>query len=629
MSSYQKYPSTYVKTHDGELLAGYDAIIGRIRQEYDSSRKKDFLIAIDTYPGVCDEEVFEALKGLPFSSFFDMRTVFRSEEELAEQLKYHLTDDRVFGRMFFGELEDLMDPGRLAEMRKEVQTAEGLCVVYGFGAFLAVPPADSRAEESACEAKTARESAENAGSSAGAARAAEGSAEGNEVSARESDSLRHPDLCLYLDMARWEIQLRYRNGMPNYNCTNFGEDILRKFKRGYFIEWRVADKHKMRWFDQVDYFIDTNRAGQPKMVPGQAIRDALRELTERPFRTVPYFDPGVWGGQWMKEVYGLDKSKPNYAWSFDGVPEENSLLLDFGSGIFELPAMDLVLTYPRQLLGEKVYSRFGAEFPIRFDFLDTIGGQNLSLQVHPVTDYIRRQFGMAYTQDESYYILDATEDASVYLGLTQDADPGQMFAELERANRGECLFDAEKYVNRFPAKKHDHFLIPAGTCHGAGSGTMVLEISATPYIFTFKLWDWGRPGLDGTPRPVHLEHGRQVLRTDRKYEWVKKNLINAVRLVRENEDYTEEHTGLHELEFIETRRYTIRGQADLDTEGSVNMLNLVEGSAAVIESPAGRFEPYTVHYAETFILPAKAGSFTIRPADKGEKIIVIRAYVRT
>lgn len=629
MSSYQKYPSTYVKTHDGVLLAGYDAIIGRIRQEYDSSRKKDFLIAIDTYPGVCDEEVFEALKGLPFSSFFDMRTVFRSEEELAEQLKYHLTDDRVFGRMFFGELEDLMDPGRLAEMRKEVQTAEGLCVVYGFGAFLAVPPADSRAEESAREAKTARESAENAGSSAGAARAAEGSAEGNEVSARESDSLRHPDLCLYLDMARWEIQLRYRNGMPNYNCTNFGEDILRKFKRGYFIEWRVADKHKMRWFDQVDYFIDTNRAGQPKMVPGQAIRDALRELTECPFRTVPYFDPGVWGGQWMKEVCGLDKSKPNYAWSFDGVPEENSLLLDFGSGIFELPAMDLVLTYPRQLLGEKVYSRFGAEFPIRFDFLDTIGGQNLSLQVHPVTDYIRRQFGMAYTQDESYYILDATEDASVYLGLTQDADPGQMFAELERANRGECLFDAEKYVNRFPAKKHDHFLIPAGTCHGAGSGTMVLEISATPYIFTFKLWDWGRLGLDGKPRPVHLEHGRQVLRTDRKYEWVKKNLINAVRLVRENEDYTEEHTGLHELEFIETRRYTIRGQADLDTEGSVNMLNLVEGSAAVIESPAGRFEPYTVHYAETFILPAKAGSFTIRPADKGERIIVIRAYVRT
>ena len=145
MSSYQKYPSTYVKTHDGELLAGYDAIISRIRQEYESSEKSDFLIAIDTYPGVCDDEVLEALKGLSCSRLFNMRTVFRGEEELAEQLKYHLTDDRVFGRMFFGELEDLMDPGRLARMREDVKTAEGLCIVYGFGAFLAAPPAQGHA----------------------------------------------------------------------------------------------------------------------------------------------------------------------------------------------------------------------------------------------------------------------------------------------------------------------------------------------------------------------------------------------------------------------------------------------------------------------------------------------------
>ena len=110
---------------------------------------------------------------------------------------------------------------------------------------------------------------------------------------------------------------------------------------------------------------------------------------------------------------------------------------------------------------------------------------------------------------------------------------------------------------------------------------------------------------------------------------MEKNLVNAVCTVNENEDYTEEHTGLHELEFIETRRYTIRTQAELDTCGIFNMLNLVEGSAAVIESPDCRFEPYTVHYAETFIVPAKTGRFSIRPLRKGQTIIVIRAYVRT
>ena len=215
----------------------------------------------------------------------------------------------------------------------------------------------------------------------------------------------------------------------------------------------------------------------------------------------------------------------------------------------------------------------------------------------------------------------------MYLGLTDEAEPEEMFEELEKANRGECLFDAEKFINKFPAKKHDHFLIPAGTCHCSGANSMVLEISATPYIFTFKLWDWARVGLDGKPRPVHLKHGRQVIQWDRKTEWVKENLVNAVYTVEENQDYKEEHTGLHELEFIETRRYWIRNQAVIRPENTVNMLNLVEGEEAIVESPKGAFEPFTVHYAETFIIPAGVEEYSIRSAGEGT-IGVIRAYVR-
>jgi mannose-6-phosphate isomerase class I len=107
---------------------------------------------------------------------------------------------------------------------------------------------------------------------------------------------------------------------------------------------------------------------------------------------------------------------PNFAWCFDCVPEENSLLLGFGAHRVELPAIDLVFQHPRELLGQAVYDRFGAEFPIRFDFPRHDGRRNLSLQVHPLTEYIRRNFGMAYTQDESYYLLDAAPDACVYLG---------------------------------------------------------------------------------------------------------------------------------------------------------------------------------------------------------------------
>lgn len=217
----------------------------------------------------------------------------------------------------------------------------------------------------------------------------------------------------------------------------------------------------------------------------------------------------------MKEVCDLDRNVDNYGWCFDCVPEENSLLLKFGETMMELPSINLVFQEPRALLGERVHARFGDEFPIRFDFLDTMDGGHLSFQVHPLTEYIQQHFGMHYTQDESYYLLDAGADATVYLGTREGIDPRAMVADLEAAQRGEKAFDDERFVNRWPAKKHDHFLIPAGTCHCSGRDSMVLEISATPYIFTFKMWDWGRMGLDGLPRPINLDHGIKNIQWER------------------------------------------------------------------------------------------------------------------
>ena len=330
----------------------------------------------------------------------------------------------------------------------------------------------------------------------------------------------------------------------------------------------------------------------------------------------------------MKEVCDLDRSKDNFAWAFDGVPEENSIYLRFGEVRLESPAMNLTLSRAREFLGAKTFARFGAEFPIRFDFLDTMGGQNLSLQVHPDTEYIRKKFGMPYTQDESYYILDAGTLAGVYLGLKENIDAPQMIEALEAAQCGADPFDTERYVNFFPAQKHDHFLIPAGTIHCSSRDCMVLEISATPYIFTFKLWDWGRVGLDGRKRPIHIEDGKAVLRFDRTTEWVKQNLINRFEEIQRGDGYSEIQTGLHKLEFIETRVFTVTKCAEIEANGEFAMLNLVDGKAAVIESPTAGFSPYTVHYAETFILPANTGNYTVRPRIDGEMIKLIKANVR-
>ena len=378
-----------------------------------------------------------------------------------------------------------------------------------------------------------------------------------------------------------------------------------------------------------DYVLDTNTENSPVMAEADVIKAGLEQAIRQPFRVVPFFDPGPWGGQWMKEVCDLDREAPNFAWCFDCVPEENSLLIRTGDTTIQIPAINLVFAHPRELLGKPVHARFGDEFPIRFDFLDTMEGGNLSLQVHPLIEYIQEKFGMHYTQEESYYMLDAKEDAVVYLGLRNGIDKDEMIRDLE-ASQQTGKFDAEKYVGVYPVKKHDHILIPPGTIHCSGTNGMVLEISATPFIFTFKLWDWGRLGLDGRPRPINIAHGKNVIQWERDENWVRSEGINCITTIEEGNGWREERTGLHECEFIETRRHWFTKSVLHRTNGSVNVLNLVEGEEAVVESPTNAFAPFTVHYAETFIIPEAVKEYTIQPCGRseGKECATLKAYVR-
>ena len=576
-SNYDKHPVTPVDV-ESACQVGWTAITERLRGLRTRTR---CVLVVECYPGVRVDEVKQAFtEGLGPTLVVDARQAYRHAGEIEARCAPCLGDDPIFGRMNGISLDDYFDPGRRASLRARVEkAAEGLVLVFGTGASL----------------------------------------------------LAEADVLVYADMARWEIQQRQRRSEPTaIAIDDHAERPGIQYKRGFFVDWRAADRLKRELLPDLDLLLDTNDVQRPKMIDGDDFRRGLATTVARPFRVVPFFDPGPWGGQWMREVCDLPGEAPNYAWCFDCVPEENSLLLGFGGERVEIPALDLVLRHPRELLGEAVHARFGAEFPIRFDLLDTMGGGNLSLQVHPLTEYIQEHFGMHYTQDESYYLLDADEEAGVYLGVKEGIDHEAMVRDLRRAQEGGFRFPDEQYVNRLPAKKHDHFLIPGGTVHGSGKGSMVLEISATPYIFTFKLWDWDRPGLDGRPRPIHVDHGAANIQWDRTTDWVGRELVNRVEPLAAGPGWRAERTGLHEREFIETRRHWFAGTVPHDTGGGVNVLNLVEGSEAVVESPSGAFEPFVVHYAETFIVPAAVGAYTIRPsgAARGE-CATVKAFVRT
>lgn len=580
--NYDKSP--FVEVPGFACSAGWDDIAAEL--DLAIRARVVTLLAVECYPGVDEETVAgELQKRLAPAAVFRTSDAMLPAADIDRLVKPFLGgDDPVFGWLTGLTLDAFFDPAKLEQMKGEVQAARGgTALVVGTGAALVAPGAG---------------------------------------------------LLVYADLARWEAQLRFRrNETSNLGVDNRTLSAALQYKRAFFVDWRVADRFKKPLLRRCDFVLDTNTPSSPKLASGDAVREGLRLAVRQPFRVVPFFDPAPWGGQWMKEVCDLDRSAPNYGWCFDCVPEENSLLLGFGPvKNFEIPSINAVFLHPRELLGDAVHGRFGDEFPIRFDFLDTMGGGNLSLQVHPLTEYVQQTFGMHYTQDESYYMLDAEPSATVYLGLKPEVNPGELICALEAAQADVSKpFPAEKFVNQWPARKHDHFLIPAGTIHCSGAGGMVLEISATPYIFTFKLWDWARLGLDGRPRPIHINHGRHVLQYDRDTEFARRELINVVTPVAGGEGWAEERTGLHEREFIETRRHWFTGTVPHHTRGGVNVLNLVEGREAMVESPGGAFAPFVVHYAETFIIPASVGAYTVRPhgISVGQRCGTMKAFVRT
>lgn len=562
--------------HAAQTWNSYEEILEELKQRLDDGKKT---ITLECYPGVYLSELEEHL----LNQLTDVRLVKADDfaydaETLTKKIAANMTDDRVFGIMSHATLDDFYPDYEVKQLQKELAKEKKAVVVYGTGAAILQP---------------------------------------------------QPDLLCYADLTRWEIQKRHRAGMPNWKATNEQEDNLKKVKRGFFFEWRVADRLKQRITDQIDYLIDTNVPEQAKMVDGTSYRVALDQIVEQPFRLVPYFDASVWGGQWMKKEFNLDPNQENFGWAFDGVPEENSLCLNFSGTKIEIPAINVVHQRPIALLGKKVQARFGNEFPIRFDYLDTVGGGNLSLQVHPRVDYIQDKFGMPYTQNESYYILQASEKSTIYLGVKEGVEKAELFEELRKAEKGDYRFPDEKYINCFPVKKHDHYSIPAGTIHCGGPDTVVLEISQTPYIFTFKLWDWERLGLDGVPRPVHLAHGEENVNTDFDTAWVKENLINPFETLHEDNESRVEKTGLHELEFIETHRHWFKKEVNVQVHQSVNMLNLVEGEAITVESLNGSFEPFEIHYGETFIVPEAIKEYKlVNQGDPTKEVAVLQAFVR-
>lgn len=566
---YDLYPAHPIVT--GRIEAGYDAFAAQL--------PATGVVACDGDAGVWWNEIQAGLdaalrrRGLDVV-WMDVSGAWKTEAEIEALVAPFLGGaDPLFGTRFTGRLEDFLDPSRQTALAASAgREGGGLTIIYGCGATLVRPDA----------------------------------------------------FVVFIDLPKNELQFRSRAG----TATNLGARSVvppkAAYKRFYFVDWPVMKARKRELFARVDLMVDSQRPDEPMLMSGAAWRASMAALARNWFRVRPWFEPGPWGGQWCRRHIRALPEAPNYAWSFELITPENGLMLRDDDRLLEVAFEWLMAGHAAEVIGDG-FGRFGDEFPVRFDFLDTVDGGELSIQVHPSPGYIRREFGERFTQDETYYILDAAPGATVNLGLQDGVTPDEFRAALERSFREATPLDAGRYVQVFPAKRHDLFLIPHGTVHGAGRNNLVLEISATPYIFTFKLYDWLRPDLDGRPRPLNIDRGMANLNFGRSGSRAADELVSRPRVWRAEAGVTVEELPTHPDHFYEIWRVRFAGEFRAETAGTFHAMNLVEGLRIGLETPGGGRQRF--NYAETFVVPAAAGGY--RLINEGpEPAVVVMARMK-
>ncbi|MBD3288863.1 hypothetical protein GF337_08685, partial [candidate division KSB1 bacterium] len=262
------------------------AIADQIADLQQRHLKSTVKIALDGYVGtdwsIVVENVQQAFSEKDINPLFlDIETCLKSPEVLEQQFEPYLGDDAVFGKLYKKNLKTLFDPQKLSSLKRSATNKNS--IVYGTGASLALKRDDW-------------------------------------------------SLVFYFDLTREESLKRNKQWMSQTGTQSISP------KKLYYIDFQVNDRHRRQWISKIDLYVDGNDAQQPVMISSDLFKNATAELASSPFALKYLYEPGPWGGQWLKKVRNLPKDWVNCAWSYEVIAQEQSLLVELKQGtVMDIP----------------------------------------------------------------------------------------------------------------------------------------------------------------------------------------------------------------------------------------------------------------------------------------------------
>ncbi len=322
-----------------------------------------------------------------------------------------------------------------------------------------------------------------------------------------------------------------------------------------------------------------------------------------PLKFTPIGKEKIWGGRKISELLNKKFGRINNcgeSWEISGVEDHLSVVTNGflkGNNLEEL-----IEIYMGDLVGDKIYDRFGIEFPLLIKYIDA--KEKLSIQVHPNDELAKERHG-AYGKTEMWYVVHAEEGAQLVTGFNRPLNKGEYLKYLEKG-------ELEKILNYETVKSGDVFFIPAGMVHAIGGGIVLAEIQQTSDV-TYRIYDYNRLDNHGNPRELHTDLSFDAI--DFKFEKDSRISYKAVENVS---------TKLVECQYFTTNILPFSESIEriIEESGSFVIYMCIEGDYT-ISWEEGTME---VKKGETILIPAQINSFTLNP-ENGKTAKLLEIYI--